>query len=193
MRPSADPRALQPLISHLLERAALRRGTDEAPGRRDDLEKAAAIESLVELIEEDPALIRPTTHDTLAAFVVEPVSSLDAGEPLGQRATVLLAGFGDGAATTSVTHLRFLESLAVAVVRDAWDMAAEIGDVLVRGGTSPAELAAIVGLDVWETEAAIAGHDPGDDYFARRADLTDEERLRWITTRVPLAQTDARG
>ncbi len=180
MRPPADSRALQPLIDHLRERAAR-----PAPGTGDPTapggdRRADALRSLAELLEEDPELVRPSTRGTLEAFVLGPVSTLDDSEVLGPRAAVLVAGYGRDGATTSVTHLRLLEALAVAVLRDAWDMAAEVGGVLLQGGSTSAELAAVVGLDVWETEAAVAGRDPGDDYFARRSDLTDEERRRWI-------------
>lgn len=166
---------------HLRERAQRRRTPSLASGETRDPNRAAAFSSLAELLEEDPELVRPSTRETLGAFVVGPVSSLDVGEVLGPRALVLLGDYGAGAETTSVTHLRLLEALAVAVVRDAWDMAAEVGDVLIRSGTSVGELAEVVGLDVWEIEAALAGQDPGDDYFTRRPVLDEGERRRWIT------------
>lgn len=182
---------MQALVDHLHARAERLRGTPAVPSGPRDTSRANALFSLAELLEEEPALVRPPTRETLGTFVVEPVSSLEIGEVLGPRASVLVAAYGQDDVPTSVAHLRLLDALAIAVVRDAWDMAAEIGDVLIRGGTSPSELAAVVGLDVWETEAAVAGHDPGDDYFARRPELSAEERVRWITSRAPLAGADA--
>jgi hypothetical protein len=191
VRPSADSRALQPLIDHLLVRADRPTPGTGDPDAAGGDHRPAALRSLAELLEEDPALVRPSTRGTLEAFVLGPVSTLDDSEVLGPRAAVLVAGYGRGGDTTSVTPLRLLEALAVAVVRDAWDMAAEVGGVLLQGGSTSAELAAVVGLDVWETEAAVAGCDPGDDYFARRSDLSDDERRRWIEALSPRVGADA--
>lgn len=193
VRPPVDPRRLEPLVEHLRARTVPGYTSDDPTAVALERRRADAIASLVELLEEDPALVRPPTRETLEAFVLGPVSALDDSDVLGLRAAALVAGYGIGAQTTSVTHLRLLEALAVAVVRDAWDMAAEVGEVLMRSGSSSAELAAVVGLEVWETEAAVAGLDPGDDYFARRAELPRDERRRWIAALGDPVTADARG
>jgi hypothetical protein len=183
VRSPADPRGIQPLVDLLHEQADRRGdGDDGTDAGRRDRQHADAVASLATLLEEDLELVRPGTRATLEAFVLGPVSSLDDGAVLGPRATLLVTGYGESGAPSSVTHVRLLETLAVAVVRDAWDMAAEVGEVLIRSGSTASELAAVVGLDLWETEAALAGHDPGDDYFARRAELSDDERRRWIAS-----------
>lgn len=188
-----DPRGLKPLVDHLRARAVPGYTSDDPAAVALERRRADAIASLVDLLEEDLALVRPPTRETLEAFVLGPVSALDDSDVLGLRATALIAGYGIGPETTSVTHLRLLDALAIAVVRDAWDMAAEVGEVLLRSGSSSAELAAVVGLEVWETEAAVAGLDPGDDYFAHRAELPREERRRRIAALGAPVATDARG
>ncbi|MDO9406772.1 hypothetical protein [Patulibacter sp.] len=188
-----DPRGLKPLVDHLRVRAVARTVVGNPPAAAQEQRRAAVLTSVVELLEEDPGLVRPPTRETLEAFVLGPVSAMDDSDVLGLRASSLVAAYGTRSETSSVTHLRLLEGLAVAVIRDAWEMAAEVGDVLMRGGSSPDELAAVVGLEVCETEAAIAGLDPGDAYFARRPELTLAERRRWIASLGAPVEADVRG
>jgi hypothetical protein len=71
-----------------------------------------------------------------------------------------------------VTHLRLLERLAAALQRDAWELAEVVGTIDVDVN----DMLDTIGLHRWEVDAAIAGIVPADEYFARRAALSEGDR-----------------
>lgn len=160
------------LVFHLRRLSARRLGIDgENPTDQRIGQRAAALESLAELLETDPALVAPAVRAVIERHVMGPVPC-DPSPPLGGHAERVLVGYGYGFATSTVTHLRVLERFAAAVQRDVWEMAEVAGSIDLDVG----DLVDTIGLHRWEIDAAVAGVEPGEEYFARRAALSEDGR-----------------
>lgn len=167
---------MQAVIDHLRTLASRTAGTagedptDPAVGRR-----CAAQAALADLLADDVEMVRPSTRRAIEAFLLpplpdEPVSSLS------PRAGALLMGHGADGPPTTAAHLRLLDALAAALVADVWDVVRVTGDVVLDGAMTPTDLSHVVDLHLFEVEAALAGVEPGDEYFRRRARLSEGER-----------------
>jgi hypothetical protein len=160
------------LAFHLRRLSARRLGIDgENPTDPRIRQRAEALESLAELLETEPELVAPAVRATIERHVVGPVPG-DPSPPLGGHAERVLVGYGYGGATSTVTHLRLLERFVAAVQRDVWEMAEVAGTLDLDVG----DLVAMIGLHRWEIDAAVAGVEPGEEYFARRAALSEDGR-----------------
>lgn len=172
------------LIDHLRDLASDRLGTGkESPLDPGIAHRATALLALADLLEEEPSLVRPEVRRTLDLHVLEPLPEIPM-PVLGLRAAAVLVRYGwDGPVAVS-DHLRVLDRLAAAVVRDAWEQAAA-GAILLENGTTVQELADLLGLHAFEVEAAAAGLAPDPEYLARRAGLTEDERRAQFATTSP--------
>lgn len=160
------------LVFHLRRRSACRLGIgDEDPTDPRIRQRAVALESLAELLETGPELVAPAVRTTIERHVMGPIPE-DPSPPLGSHAERVLLGHGYGHETSTVTHLRLLDRLAAAVQRDAWELAEVVGTIDVDVD----DMLAAIGLHRWEVDAAIAGVEPSDEYFARRAALSEDDR-----------------
>lgn len=163
------------LIDHLRDLAANPLGTgDESPLDPGIRRRATALLELVDLLEEDPTLVRSGVRRTIDAHVFEPLPGVPT-PVLGARGAEVFARYGWGGPVGVPGHLRTMDLLAAAVVRDAWDLA-EAAVVLLDTDTTTGDLGATLGLHGFEVDAAISGPAPDDAYFLRRPGLTEDER-----------------
>lgn len=160
------------LVFHLHRLSAHRLGIGgEDPTDPRILQRVAALEALAGLVETEPELVAPAVRATIERHIIGPIPE-DPSPALGVHAERVLVGHGYGHETSTVTHLRLLDRLAAAAQRDAWELAEAVGTLDINLDT----MVDVIGLHRWEVDAAIAGVVPGDEYFARRAVLSEDDR-----------------